>query len=234
MITSTMPRDVGDAGVAPADHVGLVALPAVVVAIVARAILFVATGATLTRLEPSFVAANVNAGRGFAFDQYGTTYYALKEPLYIGILAAITHVTQSDVPILVVQWLCGAAAAVAVALVTRQLTGDDRAAAAAGVIAALNPFLVHYDTAFVHPLSMDTFLFVLTTGMNLRATDAARPASVVAAGLVTGVALWQRATLMFSGAALWAAAILLGRERRRVGHAVLWAVMALAVVSPWL
>src|ERR1044071_5819577 len=104
MITSTMPRDVGDAGVATAGLVGPVVLPAVV-AIVARAVLFVATGATLTRLEPSVVAANVNAGRGFAFDQYGTTYYALKEPLYIAILAAITHVTQSDVPILILQWL---------------------------------------------------------------------------------------------------------------------------------
>jgi hypothetical protein len=232
--SSTRPR-ARESGGAAITRLGPWLLPAAV-ALGARAIVFVIGGATLTHLEPSVVAASLEAGRGFAFPQYGTTYYALKEPLYIALLAAVARLHAGDLPILLVQWLFGAAAAGAVALLTRYLTRDVRAATAAGVIAALNPFLVHYDTSFVHPLSMDTFFFVLTTAVNVDAAGTVRPTfgRVLGAGLVTGLALWQRATLMCSGAAVWGAALFLPRRARRFGQALVWAIVALAVVTPWL
>ena len=54
----------------------------------------------LLRLEPSVIAANLNAGRGFVFEQYGAVYSAWKEPFYIVLLAGLTHwVGESDLAI---------------------------------------------------------------------------------------------------------------------------------------
>jgi len=192
----------------------------------------------LTRLEPSVIADNLNAGRGFTFPQYGTMYHALKEPLYITLLAWLVRWTgEHQLVLLVFQGCFGIAAALGVAWIARFLLDDPRKATVAGVIAAVNPFLVYYDTHFIHPLSMDSVFFIAATGANLVAVSRVttlRPTLV--AGLVTGAALWQRVTVLATGVGSWSAAVWLARtgSRRRVmQRAAVWLCVAGVVISPW-
>ena len=193
----------------------------------------------LRRLEPSVIAANLNAGQGFTFEQYGAVYHALKEPLYIVLLAWLTRwVGESNLAVLVFQSFFGVCTAVGVALIARHLLGDPARATLAGMIAAVNPFLIYYDTHFIYPLSMDAFLFVATVGAALVAgSDGARGLGrTLLAGLVMGLALWQRATLLAAGAAVWAGAVLLGgpHRRKQLARATVWFCVAMLAVSPWL
>ena len=192
----------------------------------------------LLRQEPSEIAANINAGLGFVYPQYGTMYYGLKEPGHIALLALITRWTgDRDLPILVLQWTCGAALAVLAAILTRRLTGSDRAGVLAGLLVALNPFLVYYDSLIVHSLTLDMLLFVVVAAVTLRAADdpARSWRSAILAGLVTGIALWQRSLLLFGGLGLWAVAIALARgaRRRELQRAIVWTVVAVTLVVPW-
>jgi len=192
----------------------------------------------LIRQEPSVMAANVNAGLGFIHEQYGTMVYGLKEPGHIALLALLLRVFgDRDLPILVLQWTCGVAVAVLAAALTRRLTADAGAGLVAGILVATNPFLVSYDSRLVHSLSLDMLLFVVTVAANVWAVEPGhwtwRRAAL--AGAVTGVALWQRSLLLFGGLGLWAVAIVLARGARvrETARAVLWIVVAVALVVPW-
>ena len=163
------------------------------------------TPTKLRQLEPSVVAANLNAGRGFVFEQYGAEYRAWKEPLYIILLSWITRWSgQSDRPIVVFQTLFGLGSAMGAALIAKCIFGNSTKAAMTGLIVAVNPFLVYYDTRLIHPLSMDTCFFIITSGAILIAASE-RHGSLwksLAAGIVMGVALWQRAALLAAVAGL--------------------------------
>lgn len=216
-------------------------LPILITGLVARGIaLAVSSEASLLRVEYSAVAANLNAGRGFVFEQYGATYVAWKEPLYIALLAALTRwMGDRDPVILVFQTLFGLAAACGIALLARSVLGDPTRATLAGCIAAASPFLVYYDTRLVHSLSMDAFLFVSSTGAILLAVERTSTGVrwAILAGIVSGVALWQRATLVAAGLAAWGVAILTeGRGRRRalLAGAAVWLAVSLATIAPWL
>ncbi len=193
----------------------------------------------LKRMEPSVIAEHLNAGRGFVYEQYGTAYRAWKEPLYIVLLAAVIR-WAGEKPLVLwgLQWLCGLATAVGVAWLARWLFGDPFKAALAGVIAAVNPFLVYYDTQAIHPLSMDMALFVAVTATAVLAATSTRATRwTVLAGLVMGLALWQRAALLASGLSIWLTAIVTAPRAHRAavtGRAAIWFAMALAIVSPWM
>lgn len=194
----------------------------------------------LVRLEPSVIAANLQAGRGFVFEQYGALYHAWKEPLYIVLLALLTGwAGDSRMVLLLFQGLFGVATALGVTVIAYRLLGDSVRATMAGVIAAGNPFLVYYDTHFIHPLSLDALCFVVSIGTILLAVDqrGARWSRALLAGVVTGVALWQRATLLAMGIASWVVAVGRGAsgERRLMARlAALWLFVVLAIVSPWM
>ncbi len=193
----------------------------------------------LGRLEYSVIADHLNAGRGFAFEQYGTTYRAWKEPLYIALLAGITRRGSHSTGLLVAfHTLFSLAAALGVAWIARRLLGDPVKAAVAGVLAAVNPFLVYYDTHWIHPLGMDTFLFVAVAGAIVWAAEAhGRFGRTLWAGLVMGLALWQRAALAACGLAAWAAAAVVTPRPRRAliaQRAAVWLGAAAVLFSPWL
>lgn len=192
------------------------------------------------QLEFSIIASNLNAGHGFIFEQYGALYQAWKEPLYIVLLALLTRlIGESNLAIILFQSIFGIGTAVGVALIARYLQVDSARATIAGMIAAANPFLVYYDTQFVHPLSMNAFLFVAVVCTCLVAVEDSSKRfnrSTLWAGLVMGLTLWQRATLLGAGAAVWIMAIFLDRPHRRKQFArgAVWLGVALLVVSPWL
>jgi hypothetical protein len=106
------------------------------------------------------------------------------------------------------------------------------------MISAVYPFLIYYDTQFIHPLSMDAFLFVATVGAILVAvSDCTRGLNhTFLAGLVMGLALWQRATLLAAGAAVWIVAVLFSRPHRQkqLAHTAVCLCIAVLMVSPWL
>jgi len=193
----------------------------------------------LRRQEPSAIAANINAGLGFVYPQYGTMYYAFKEPGHVALLALLTRwFGDRDLPVLVLQWTCGLLLAVVVTILAQRLTGDGQAAVLAGALAAVNPLLVYYDSLIIHPLSLDMLLFAGTTAVNVWAAEDARRrwSRAALAGLITGIALWQRSLLVFGGVGLWAVAVLLARgaRRRQLARATVWAFVAVALVVPWL
>lgn len=194
----------------------------------------------LRRLESSVIAENLNTGRGFVYEQYGTGYRAWKEPLYIVLLATLTRMAGSG-PVVVwgLQWLCGVAVAIGVAWLAWWTLGDRLKAAVAGMIAAVNPFLVYYDTQVIHPLSMDMALFVATTGTILLAVTGTRKTMMwtVLAGLMMGLALWQRAALLAAGLCAWLVAVAVTPRAGHptvMGRAMMWLAIAMVVVSPWL
>lgn len=193
----------------------------------------------LRKLEPSIIAANINAGKGFVYGQYGADYRVWKEPLYIRLLAWLTRwAGNSDLAVVVFQSFFGILTAIGVMFLALHILGDVNKGALAGVIAAANPFLAYYDTQFVHPLSMDTFLFTAVIGAILFAvTDRAWSyRRTIIAGVIMGLAMWQRASLLAAGVVMWIARIILRSERRRrvVIHGVLWLCVSMIVISPWL
>lgn len=210
----------------------------IVVGVVARGMLLVCDPPTggLGRLEPSVIAENLNAGRGFTFEQYGATYRAWKEPLYIVLLAGITRWWGNATAVLVgFQTFFSLTTALAVAGIARYLLGDPTKAVLAGTLAVLNPFLVYYDTHWIHPLSLDAFLFLVTIGMTLWAVEAqARLGRSLWAGLAMGIVLWQRAALLAAGVAAWVAALVVAPRRLVVARqAAVWCAVAVLVIAPW-
>lgn len=195
-------------------------------------------GQGLVRMEPSEVADNLNGGRGFVFEQYGATYRAWKEPLYIGLLAAMNRATgNSDAAVAVFQAGCGILTALGVMWLAARLWSDPARAGAAGLLAAVNPFLVYYDARFIHPLSFDVLGMVAVVASILWARRRGGGGSAAAAGAVMGLVLWQRATVLLAGAAAWAAAWVWAKaaDRRRILQAgLVWLAVALAVIAPWL
>jgi hypothetical protein len=191
----------------------------------------------LERLEHSTIAANINAGRGYVFEQYGTAYRAWKEPLSIVLLAGVTRVAGADRtwPVLLMQGCFSAMAAVGVAMIAFDLWRESRRAMFAGMVAAANPFLVYYDTHFIYPLGLDACLFVVTLRTILHA---ARPQaslrSAAWAGVAMGVTLWERAIFIAAGAGAWTVAVVTMSPRARVLRAAaVWAIVSAAVIAPW-
>lgn len=195
--------------------------------------------AGLHHMEPTVIADSLNAGQGFVFEQYGTTYRAWKEPLYIALLAGLRRlVGANDVAVVMVQAGVGILVALGMAGIARGLFGDARRALIVGILVAVNPFLVYYDTQFAHPLSFDMLLFVALIGSIVGAwARTPNPWRRVVAGIAAGVVLWQRATLITAGLGMWVAACWRTpvARRRSVGlQALVWLGIAGALISPWL
>lgn len=194
----------------------------------------------LKRLEFSVIAENLNAGRGLTFDQYGTTYHAWKEPLYILLLASLMRVVdkeQQSIVLGIIQSLFGIATALGIGLLSYQIFRNVSHVLIAGLLVAANPFLVYYDTRFMHPLSLDSFLFVLTITLSLSAIRSYKDGMrrTVLAGIAAGISLWERTTIFIAGIAMWGVAWFLADRRRiLIAHAATWLLISLTIIAPWL
>lgn len=215
---------------------GIVIAAAILVRLVVFA-LYAPPGGVPEAVDESVAAANLNAGRGYVFEQYGTTYRAFKEPLYIVLLAGWTRVSAAPWALWVFQWSWGAAAAAAAGGLAWALYRDQRRAMTAGLLTAVNPFLVYYDTHIIYPLSCHALLFALVAWTVLDAARSPRWSATAWAGLVMGLTLWQRGVYLAAGLGAWTAAALSsprGRRRTLARHGLLWLSVALAVIAPWL
>lgn len=214
-------------------------LPVAIVAVAARVVawLWATPGLALEPTEAMAVAANLEGGLGFVFVQYDAPYAAWKEPLWIALVAVLRRLLgPGDGPVLALQWACGTGVALAVATLALRLLGSRRLALGAGTLAAVNPFLVHYDTRYAHPLSFDVLLFLLLVLAIGRATAGGSTSGAALAGIGCGLALWQRATLLGAAAGAWSASALASRRGNRTRLARLGLgslALAVVLVLPW-
>lgn len=211
----------------------------VLVALAARALVHGLQPHYLELTESLVVARHLNLGLGFVFEQYGTMVRAWKEPLWIALLALTQRLFgPGELPLLLLQWSAGAACAVVVMRIAERVLADSRLALVSGGLAAVNPFLVYYDTRYVHPLSFDVLLFLLLVQALLRAhQEAPGWAGARWAGLVCGLGLWQRGTLLAVAAGAWAASVSSvprDQRRARLRLAAASLTLALLVIAPWL
>ena len=187
------------------------------------------------------MANDLNSGRGYIFEQYGAIYHAYKEPLYVLLLAGVNRLAGGlALAIRLLQGFFGMSAAIGTTLVARKILGPGRRAVLAGMIVAVNPFLLFYDTRFIHPLSLDACGFLLVVGSLLGPATAStreRLAHTIRAGLLAGLVLWERAALIMAGLMSWIAGWVMARhpDRRLIlRRAVIWLGVCALVLSPWL
>src|SRR5688572_1866031 len=106
-----------------------------------------------TLLEYDTIARNLVAGRGFSYDHLGTTYYSFAAPLHPWVSGASYWLTDSIVPVMLLQIGEGVALAVVTAVIAGRVFGGWIAPAAAGLMVACHPGLIVYNARTSHPLS---------------------------------------------------------------------------------
>jgi hypothetical protein len=129
--------------------------------------------------------------------------------------------------------LAGALAAVVARIGTRAF--DGRVGVVAAALTALHPGLLHYDTHKLHPLGLDALLIAATVLAFMQLTPLARWPTRLAVGVLTGLALMERGSIIvFAGLATLGVAVVL---RDRIVAAARFALpiacgIAL-VLGPW-
>lgn len=182
------------------------------------------------------LALGLLQGHGYAFP--GGLPTAFRVPLYPILIAFTSGGTgASPWPAILAQALASTGTVVCAALLARQRFGD-RAGLLAAALCAAYPYSVWHDLS-LQETGLFTFLAALATVLLCTARDAQRWLPAVAAGVVLGLAILTRATLLPFAiiGCLWLA--LPGSEQvtprpRRLASAGL-ALAALALtISPWL
>ena len=187
-----------------------------------------------TTWESEEIAVNLVEGRGFACSYLGTVYRAYKPPLYELLCAGIYRVAGHHwLPVRLMQWGFGALLAGTVTLIARRGWGN-RLAIAAGMMTALHPALVFYDTHQLAALTLAAWLIAMVILMGLWTDERPTGRRLALLGAAIGLAMYERGTagilLPLSVAWLWWRHRALG-WRRVMGPVVVgW----LIVLAPWL
>ncbi|MGE5361961.1 MAG: glycosyltransferase family 39 protein [Bacteroidales bacterium] len=232
------------------------ARPLVVAAIAAGLVLRLAfafgywTGRPLTHDEVEYLrlAQNIADGRGFTYGEAarGTSPQFGRAPFYPLFLSAIVRTVgpafeaDGETPrseaigaVQLAQSLLGGAAIWLVALIASRAAGP-RAGVAAAWLSACYPPLVWvgayvFSEALFIPLALGAVALLGFVLEDRRFADGARPALVLAAGAVSGVAALTRPLMLFflAFAAVWLL------RRRCVRSLAVLALGAILVVAPW-
>ncbi|WP_404367375.1 glycosyltransferase family 39 protein [Sphingomonas sp. MMS24-J45] len=214
--------------------IGAIVLVAFVLRVVARAAGGAAGFWTNSYFLFFMLAKQLAEGHGYAFPGFPPT--AFRVPFYPIFLAAVTQGRQDFWAVLIAQALVSAGTVACVAWLARLWFGRPVALVAAW-ITALYPYYLWHDTALQET---GFFTFLATLAMALVVVTQRRRGLAVAllAGLVLGLAILTRATLM--PFALFAVFWLLMPDRagaplrRRMVTALLCLAALGATLSPWL
>lgn len=179
-------------------------------------------------------ARSIAAGRGYALANGRPT--AWRVPFYPAFIAAVTHGRPDFWSLLVAQALVSTGTvACAYALATQLF--DRRTGLVAAALTALYPYYAWHDTA-LQETGLMTFLSAFAVVLLYAARRSRRPWMAAATGLVLGVGVLTRPTILpFAAfAPLW---LLLpagagDRLGRRIAGAVLLVAVLALTVSPWL
>ena len=158
--------------------------------------------------------------------------------------APLTQVSQAPTALLfgrsvlaqrLVQAVYGTFAVVAIALLARKVSGQDRVALWAGVVAALYPNLWAND-AVIMAETLTVLLVAVLLGAVYGYQDEPRGRWAVAVGAVAGLAALSRAELALLGILAFVPVVLpaAGPWPRRLGHLALAGVAGGAVLAPWM
>lgn len=157
--------------------------------------------------------------------------------------APLTQVSQAPTALVfgrsvlaqrLVQAVYGALAVVAIALLARKVTGQDRVALWAGVAAAVYPNLWAND-AVIMAETLTVLLVALLLWAVYDYEDAPAGRRAVVVGALAGLAALSRAELALLGALAFAPLALraVGPWSRRFGHLALAGVAGMVVLAPW-
>jgi 4-amino-4-deoxy-L-arabinose transferase-like glycosyltransferase len=177
------------------------------------------------------MAENFGAGRGFVFDRE----IAGRVPGYPFLLWIVGAVAGD--PVVggkVLQAFLGAAGAILAWRIGRREFGE-AAGRIAGLLTAVDPFLIYFSTQVLVEASLSTVLLLLMD-LLLRAAEDHRPRRAALAGLATGVAcLFHPNQLAFLGFLLpfWLARAGRARLLPAIRSYALVVCFALLVILPW-
>lgn len=147
-------------------------------------------------LEYDTIARNMVAGDGFSYAHHGVTYHSFAAPLHSWISAASYWLTDSIVPVMLLQIGEGVALSIVAAIIAGRVFGGWMAAAAAGLLVAVHPGQIVYNATISHPLSFDALCFSLAVLAAMRLSERQTPWRAVQLGLVIGVGTLSRGTLV--------------------------------------
>jgi 4-amino-4-deoxy-L-arabinose transferase-like glycosyltransferase len=203
---------------------------------IALRLALIVVGGAPEQFEYDVLARNVVAGDGYVYKQLGTTYRSF----YAGLGYEAVNVAtdwlfpQRPKAMLVAQSLYAGILAWLVFQIARRFAADGLAVASC-VLVLCHPALVYYDTRKLHPLGFDSLMMMAAVWMLLRLRDDPRARTAALAGVVFGLALFQRGSmaLFFAGGIVWLLTVIRPRQRALRAAAVCTAGV-LVVVLPWM
>jgi hypothetical protein len=163
------------------------------------------------RWEYSAIAANLLAGRGAIYEYLGSTYYFYGSALYPALLAFVLWIgDQREWLVLPLHAGLFAATCLLIYRMAARTFGETEARVAAGLV-VLHPGALIY-AGKIHSQTLDTFLVVLTFVLLAHLTRDSGLGRIMAAGLVSGLAILSRGTIA-PFIAIWALRFLWGQRR---------------------
>ena len=180
------------------------------------------------------LAQSICAGDGYSFP--GGPPTAFRVPLYSYFVAATTCGTGSAWPLILAQGLVSSGTAVFAGLIARRMAGN-AAGLVAAAIYALWPYAAWHDLS-LQESGLQAFLAALVTWQLIVLRDKGGAMRALGAGIVLGLLLLTRATMLpFALLALAIAALPHqgpNRTRSRLVPAIIAGAAMLAALSPWL
>ena len=186
--------------------------------------------------EYASLARSMVSGNGFTYWHHGIPYYSYAPPMHAWLTAASYWLSDSIVPLMILQCLSGAALAAVTAVTANRLFGGWIAGAVAGVLVAVHPGLVVYSATKAHPLVFDALFFSLALLQSYRLVEKPTLRRAAELGFVVGFGTLSRATIIIflPIVSLW---LLIVTPRASWGSAVRNSVVAglctVVIVAPW-
>lgn len=181
------------------------------------------------------IATALLQGRGFLFEWHQTPYRSYCEPLYPLLAAGVYWLTEHrQSALVVVQIILSSLTAVMAASCAWHLTQRREAVWLAGLLVAGHPGLILYTTK-LHPFVLDALGFTLVAWALLRYADHPTPQGALRLGLVGGLCLLTRPTVLvllpLGGWWIWRATE--GDRMVQIRRVALVLVVIGLLISPW-
>lgn len=170
------------------------------------------------------LATSIAQEHRFAIDGQTTTYI---EPLYPALLAGLQLMFgDSPIPLLLVQVAIACAAGVLLFIVTRDQTGDERAAWVAALLYAASPYLIRQSVAFMEVTA--TTALLIAAAWRIRAIESWSQAASL--GVVLAAIVLTRVSL----APIVVCGLILVARRGGAARALVAAGVFAACAGPWM
>ena len=134
------------------------------------------------------------------------------------------------------QMVAGAALAVAVAAISQRIFGNWMAGLIAGILVAVHPGFVLYNSTKAHTLAFDALFFALALWQSFRLAERPTLRRALVFGLIIGVGTLSRGTVILMGplGGLWLLARSPKESRMILFRRLVFAgVIAAVIIAPW-